>query len=279
MPEVFNNAPMGNDLMKSEFARRPSTRGAWWKTILVLICLPASVWGGTFGKQVILGAHAADLALDESRGVLYVASFTGNRVDVMSLADSSVQTSLNVASQPSSLALSPDNRFLVVAHYGNFTSPSTARNALTVIDLTTNSRQTFALADPPLGVAFGIDGLALVVTTHEFLSFDPLLGTNQVVDTIAGVTAKTLPQPPANFPTQIVAASVASSANGRRVFGLTDTLLFTYDVLAKRVFVVTYTSEPTMGPRAVSASRDGSYWLGGWGMFDDRGLLAQFPDP
>ena len=69
--------------------------------------------------MVSIGGHASDLALDEARGVLYIANFTANRIEVMSLANNTIQTSINVAAQPSSLALSPDGRFLVAAHFGN----------------------------------------------------------------------------------------------------------------------------------------------------------------
>ena len=49
--------------------------------------------------MVSIGGEAADLALDESRGVLYIANFTANRIDVMSLANNIVQTSINVRSE------------------------------------------------------------------------------------------------------------------------------------------------------------------------------------
>ena len=38
---------------------------------------------GTFGKVIPIGGHASDLALDEARGVLYIANFTANRIEVM----------------------------------------------------------------------------------------------------------------------------------------------------------------------------------------------------
>ena len=101
----------------------------WWKAVL-LAGAASLAWGGTFGKVVAIGGHASDLALDEARGVLYVANFTANRIEVMSLADHSIQTSMNVAPQPGSIALSPDGRYLVVAHFGNFVAPNTPRNAL-----------------------------------------------------------------------------------------------------------------------------------------------------
>jgi len=139
------------------------SKSYWWKIILGGT-LAAAAWGGTFGQVVSIGGHASDLALDEPRGVLYIANFTANRVDVMSLANNTVQTSINVAAQPSALALSPDDRYLVVAHFGNAAPPASSGNAITVIDLTTSGKQTFALGSAPLGVAFGIDGEILTGT-------------------------------------------------------------------------------------------------------------------
>jgi uncharacterized protein (TIGR03437 family) len=234
----------------------------------------------TFGSVVPLGGQAADIALDEARGVLYVANFGAARIDVVSLAKQTAGRSIRVAPYPGSIALSPDGRFLVAAHFGNFQPPNSAANALTVIDLVSNGQQTLALGDPPLGVAFGADGRALVVTTTEFLLFDPVSGAIQVLDTIAGVTARTLPVPPANFPPQIVAASAGVSADGHWIYGLTDTFRFRYDVLGQVVTSAGYTSDPAQGPRAVSVSRDGAYFTAGWGLFDARGhLLSQFPNP
>jgi len=46
----------------------------------------------TFGTVVSIGGHASDIALDESRGLLYIANFTANRIEVMSLADRSIRT-------------------------------------------------------------------------------------------------------------------------------------------------------------------------------------------
>src|SRR5438105_9472080 len=100
----------------------------WWRTGLTVF-LAGSVWCGTFGKVVPIGGQASDVVLDESRGVLYIANFTANRIEVMSLADTSIQTSINVAAQPSSMALSPDSRYLVITHFGNLASPSPPNNS------------------------------------------------------------------------------------------------------------------------------------------------------
>lgn len=245
-----------------------------WKAA-VIVPAAAMAWGGTFGKVVAIGGQPADIALDEGRGVLYVANFTANRVEVMSLADNTIQTSINVAPQPSSIALSPDGRFLVVTHFGNFAAPAPPSNALTVVDLTTNGKQTFALGNPPVGVAFGIDDRALVVTTTDYLLFDPLLGTTQQLDTIAGVVAKTLPVAPANFPPNITAASMATSTDGLTIYGMggsTSTFTFRYDVNTKTVYpggIVV--ASGLFGPRVVSVNHDASLVIAGWTMINRRG--------
>lgn len=244
----------------------------------LLLATPALC--GTFGRVVAIGGHASDLVLDEPRNVLYVANYTANRIEVMSLGDGSIQTSLNVSSQPSSLALSPDGKYLLVGHYGNFAAPNAPTNALTVIDLNTRARQTFALGNAALGVSFGIDDRALVVTTTEFLLFDPVTGVSTVLSTISDLVAKTLPQPPSSFPPNIVAASVAGSGDRRYIYGLTDTFTFSYEVERKQLAIRGYTSSPPMGPRVVAVNQDGSYFLSGWVLRNRAGRnLAQFPDP
>src|SRR5579872_3582016 len=249
-------------------------KSVWWK-LAVAAPLACMAWAGTFGKVVPIGGQAADIALDEPRGVLYVANFTANRIEVVSLSDYTVHTSMNVAPQPSSISLSPDGHYLVIAHYGNFAAPAPPSNALTVVDLTTNGKQTFSLANPPLGVAFGGDGKALIVTTTDYLLFDPVLGTTQEIGTIAGVVAQTLPVAPANFPPQITNASVAASADGWTIYGMggsTGTFTFRYDVNTQTVrpggIVV---ASGTFGPRVVSINQDGSQVIAGWVQIDNQG--------
>jgi uncharacterized protein (TIGR03437 family) len=262
--------------MKVEFVRVWAVRAA------VVLALTTAAWSGTFGRVVPVGGQASDIALDEGRGVLYIANFTANTIDVMSLADNTINTSLNVPPQPGSLALSPDGAYLVVAHYGNFSGAGGSANAITVINLAGgNSRQTFALGFPPLGVAFGIDGQCFVVTTTNFILLDPVSGATQVIDTIANVSGKALPVSTVSFPPNIISASVNVSADGLWIYGLTDTTFFSYDVRNKSVAAFFfYTSVPTMGPRVVSVADDGSGFLGGWGLWTKSGiLLQQFANP
>ncbi|MGE5567862.1 MAG: hypothetical protein ACM3S5_02390 [Rhodospirillales bacterium] len=243
------------------------------------LLLAGVCWAGTFGKVVEIGGQASDLALDEARGVIYVANFGANRIEVISTADLSLRSSLNVAAQPSSLALSQDNRYLLVAHFGNFEKPDTPVHLLTLITLDSGAQRVFALGATPLGVAFGYDNRALVVTEKAFLIFDPVSGVFQQLATVEEVTANTLSAPPADFPAEIVAASVAASGDRRFIYGLTDTIRFKYDVLQKRVTSLGYTASPPLGPRVVSVNHDGTYYAAGWALFDRDGVLtAQFPN-
>src|SRR5215475_12253032 len=87
---------------------------------LAAILFSAAAWGATFGTVVPIdigaGGHVSDIVLDEPRGVLYVANFTARRIDVMSLADKKVTSSINVPPLPSAMALSRDGNFLVIGH-------------------------------------------------------------------------------------------------------------------------------------------------------------------
>ncbi len=268
-------------LFRSVITRAGFCLAAAAGSLLLATIVVAPVSAATFGNVVSIGGQAADIALDEPRGRLYIANFTANRIDVMSLNTQTIQTSFNVAPQPGSLSLSPDGNYLVVVHFGNFAAPSAPTNALTVISLNNNNAiQTFALGDPPLGVAFGLDGLALIVTTTNFLLFDPTNGQITVLDSIANVTANTLPVAPANFPPNIVSASLNVSADGFHVYGLTNTIFFHYGVLNHSLEVLTYTSTPTLGPLAVSVANDGSFFTAGWGLVLNNGIwAAQFPSP
>src|SRR5947199_8887209 len=105
-----------------------------WNTSLLSIAIAALAStaapcvAANFGTVIPIAGHASDIALDESRGLLYVANFTANRIEVMSTADYSIRTSMNVAPQPGSLSLSPDSKFLLVAHYGSLAAADPSKN-------------------------------------------------------------------------------------------------------------------------------------------------------
>ena len=257
----------------------------------------------TFGRVVTTGGPASDIALDEKRGFLYIANYTSARIDVMSLADYSISRSLSVAAYPGGVAISPDGHYLVVTHYassGGATLTQPGQDALTVIDLTNNQKRTFGLSSGPVGVAFGIDGMALILTQNEFLLLDPASGATTVLGSVANVVSATLPVPQATFPPQIIAGSLMATADGSHIFGIGGTtpdtgsssqvLLFSYQVSSRSITAAIpgIFGSPSLGPRVISVSRDGSYYMSGYvlfasgpGFLGDRTamgpIVAQFP--
>jgi uncharacterized protein (TIGR03437 family) len=250
-------------------------------------CAASAAWAGTFGKVVQIGGHASDIALDDRRGVLYVANFTANRIEVVSTYDHSLQRSISVPPQPGAIALSPDNRYLVVAHYAEWVAPVTIEPAITILDLDAGTKLTLAMGASPLAVAFGGANLALVISKTGFQLLDPATGVFQDLEPRV-LDGADLPAPLATFPPQIVQASVGISGDKRFVIGLAAvdkadqkaTLHFRYDVVARTLDITGITAEPPLGPRVVSVDREGRTSLLGWGLFDYRHILmAQFPYP
>ncbi len=54
----------------------------------------------TFGIRVPIGGEATDLALDQPRGVLYIANFTANRIDRMNLATFQLEAPIHGRPEP-----------------------------------------------------------------------------------------------------------------------------------------------------------------------------------
>src|ERR1700730_4811783 len=144
-----------NRTLVSRPARWAGISGLTLRAGVVAIALASAAWSGTFGQVVPIGGQASDIALDEPRGVLYIANFAANRIEIMSTSDLTISRSINVNPLPGSIALSRDGQYLLVAHYGNFAAPSSLDAALTLINLGTNTRQVLSLTAAPLAVAFG----------------------------------------------------------------------------------------------------------------------------
>jgi uncharacterized protein (TIGR03437 family) len=251
---------------------------------VTMVMTTVSVHAATLGTVVQIGGEASDIALDPTRGLLYIANFTANRIDVMTLSNNTIQTSINVPNQPSSISVSPDAHWLLVANYGANTTGS-ATNALTLIDLTNSyAKQTFTLSNSPLTVAFGFDNKALVVTTQEFIIFDPITGTTNLLLTIPQVTTLAIPQAPATFPSNFTQATAAVSADGLTIAGMGGTgsqiLEYRFKPGTTALSAVIYTAAPPPGPSTVSLSSDGSLATFFWGVQNANfQTVAQFSNP
>lgn len=191
--------------------------------ILLLACL--NLAGANFGKTVVIGGHASDIALDDRRSVLYIANFGGRRIDVMSTSDHTLQTPIRLDSEPSSVALSASGRYLVATHFdalGGSTNPA----RLTILDLDGNGRTVIPIplgvaaanapapVSVPLAIEFGASNIGLLVTTHGIYQVDPeqaSLRRLQAPPLECGKAPATF----GTFPPQLIRASSAVSGNGR----------------------------------------------------------------
>ena len=79
------------------------------KLLLAIVGITAASIGvaqpATFGIRVPIGGEATDLAVDQPRGVLYIANFTASRIDRMNLATFQLQAPILVDGNPSSMSL------------------------------------------------------------------------------------------------------------------------------------------------------------------------------
>ena len=194
----------------------------------LLIGLNGATQAATFGSIVQIQGLVSDIALDQARGVVYAANFTANRIEVVSMSGLALRSPIVVAQHPSSLALSPDGRFLVVGHYHFPSAPpkppcDPAFQVLTVIDFANSGKQT--RLDPGgacvLAVAFGNSPQALVVSTDGVRLLNPSTGALQVL-TLTDFASMPLPVPWATFPPSILKASAGTSGDGKVIYTLVD---------------------------------------------------------
>jgi uncharacterized protein (TIGR03437 family) len=252
---------------------------------------PLQLSAATVGSLVPVRGQLSDLAYDQRRGLVYATNFTAGRVEVISAAGQTLGTPFQVTSGPSSLALSPDGRYLVVGHYSG---TPTLVGSLTIVDLDANQQRTVA-TNPVVAVAFGGGSLALVCTTAGFRVLDPSSGTLTHLALSVTPGTGTLPVNPGTFPPNILRASTGVSGDGQMVYILTEAgaagsepgssssvnYLFAYNVPNQVVAAMGISTSPPLGPRVVSVDSSGLNILAGWGllrMAPSFHLLAQIPN-
>ena len=274
------------------------TFGGTWSLaagIALSVILPLTAAAADFGSVVPIGGHASDIALDERRGVVYVANFAMDRVDVLSTADHSWVRSLPFNSSPAALAISANDRYLLVARFGGETDEEDEQpergNGVTIFDFDAGIRRDIELPSPALTVAFGADDFAIVVTTTEIFRLEVLTGALESLGTIGELAnaelerlaTEKIPVPFATFPAEITKAAAAASGDHLSIYGFcqagntSEVFFFLYDIRTQVLRALLFTSSPDLGPRVTSVNQDGSLALLGWALLTREGiLLAQF---
>jgi len=245
------------------------------------LLMPQAVGAATFGTVVPIGGSSADIAYDQSRGLLYISDFTANRIDVMNTQTLAIQTSINVPQQPGALSLSLDGQYLIVAQYGNVTPPDPSKNSITLLNLASNTRQTFTTGDTPVAVAFLANNTAMIVTTSSLLIFDPVSGGMTSLGTFVAL-GQSLPVNSATFPSQVIGATLSTSPDYRSIYGICNDGSFQafihYSMNTGRIYAIGIVASPVPLPR-IAVSADGSWAM--IGQYKTDGFannLAQMPN-
>ncbi len=282
---------------------------------ITIIFIAACANAETFGKVVAVRGSVSDIALDERHDRLYIANLTANRIEMMSTSDLSLATPLSVSEPPTSVAVSPDSRYLVVGSSANFPN-SAAKGQFTIFDLDANTKLEIAWPDPVLTLAFGSGSRALAVTSTQLVLIDSS-GHVQPIGINPNAGSPCFPVPFATFPSQIVQAAAGVSGDGNTIIvtassgqnpagasgasgssgasgasgapacaqeapatGTPGFVTIRYNVASGIASMVQQTSAPIMAPRSVSVDQTGATYLTGWALIRPDPyavLMAQFP--
>ena len=274
--------------MKKPFLVRRALMVAVW-AVAVCLSLPqvqAQFQLGApnaFGEVIPLPGHINELIFDEARGQLYAANFSAGRVEIVSVATHQRIGAFLPNTSPSALsamAMSADDQYLVVAE--TFVSAAITRHGLTVINLNDPAdRRHFVLAsdEQPLALAFGNDNLALVVTTTNMQLFNPVDGSltllfdYEFVDIPSASPAVSVPVPLATFPRELHSANATATRDHKYIYGTANAFVFSYDPVGRLGFLTIRGTDGLVEVplfQQVSASDDGSYFMAGQILFDNR---------
>lgn len=230
---------------------------------------------GTVGTLIPVRGHVADIDHDWLRQRLYAANFSANRVEVYSVGEKRMLAPIAVDQQPSTVALTGDQRYLTVGHKsGN----------LLIIDLDSGQRREIELDEPILAAGYGNSLTGVVVTPSRFLLVDATTGTVTEIAPNDSLT-KNLPVRPGVFPPVIVRASTGLSGDRELVYiaaqGTDEdhVVILRYTTATRALDTLIITSSPELGPRQITANQNGSDIMAGWALFglDPRLILrAQY---
>jgi len=230
--------------------------------VVLLLVTVGRVSAANIGTVVPVVGQLADLAYDAQRGLVYLANFTENSVNIYSVGSGGLIGSIPVGQGPSGLAMSPDGQKLYVANSGSL--------SVSIVDL--NQRQvtgSYSVSSTPNAVAMGSDGLLLILGSSGLLRLNPANGAISPLPISVPAVPPGLP-PIAVSPTPAgFLAGMVTAPSGNTIIGLSTTRLFVYDVPSGTVI---HTRNVT-GLRAIlSVAPDGSRFMAGPFLFDTQTL-------
>lgn len=253
------------------------------RVFVLVTILSWAAFGATFGATIPLLGEFSDLALDEGRGLLYIANFTANRIEVFSTVSQGFQPPIRVGINPSAVALAPDGKTLMVL---NFCSAS-----LFMVNLDNRSIQTVSLPGFPRAGEFGSDGAVIIVAgpvnpcnperpaqPAQVLRYDPASGELKALQSFDDLFGG-LPVPQPRFPAEILNAKIAASRDRSTLFAAVQLNSFPFS-FAFYYYVPTGSllfrcvpppdRQPVRFPPIASISPDGSRAMGGQVVFDSK---------
>ena len=248
---------------------------------------PATSTAATLGTVNSITGGASDLVLDDARGLLYlVRPAPYNRIDIFSVAQRRVLSSVLTDAFPLAAALSRSGDFLyVTCHDGS---------SLNVIDTRLSPPavvRKISLPAKPEGVAVGFDDRVLITTIgsgqnnllNTLLIFDPgVADTTRILSTVPVATPPPLPPtlPPlagrvflANR-SQLVATRDGSRIIGVNAFNAAQRVVFVYEASSASVLRSRIVGDTST---VLSVSPDGNRFMMGLRLFETETLsvLAQ----
>lgn len=239
------------------------------------------------GEVVQLPGQINEIFVDESRGLLYAANFTGGRVEVVSMSTltrlSSFQTS-PVPAGVSGMAVSADGRWMVVTNQP-VTVGVNQLSGIAIINLNDPSdRRHIPFDEEPVAVEFGLDNKALVVTKLGFHILDPTDGSSRKVFGLeeGGASNVILPVAPPQFTRELSTVNMHASADRRFIFGVAEEFVFSYELRQPVGYLTirqrdSLVNDPIFSQ--VAASQRGEYFMvGQLLMRNDLRVIADTPE-
>jgi uncharacterized protein (TIGR03437 family) len=241
----------------------------------VLFLTQANIlFAATFGTVVSKagGSAYSDIALDSTRGRIYLVNPASNTIDVYALSQKTLLASISVPGQPVAEAMSRDGNYLYVTAYTS--------SVLYQINLNTASvAATIAVPYHPQGVGVGVDERVLITTvgpgsgsaTNTLFLFDPTSGAstltpiNLTVPPPTAATTSTIGRQTLDYSSALI-----PTVDGKYIVGVngvssTERAIFVYETASATVL---RSREVVNLSNVLSIAPDSSKFMAGSTLFD-----------